>query len=299
MLRVKCPQCSKVLGLQDDVAGKMAKCPSCNATFKVPAAAPKPAPKAAKKAKPDPLENVPAATAATGADDIATYGFTQDTGPVDKAAIDEDRVDAMVRDLQRNKKRNSAWEQIGPPAKIIKIITMIQALVLIFSYLFTLFAVIMLNHQMDQILAKGQKITAKNLPNYVWPVSEFWDKGTNPTYVFWVSTAGFVPMLMVYGLVLAGAEAMKKLENYGLAMAGAIAACFTFLPTGLLGVLVLMRAPIKKEFQTTELRKQGIFEETVEEEAKDEEEDDEEEDEDDEDDEEEDRKAAPAKRAKR
>jgi hypothetical protein len=302
MLRVKCPQCAKVLGLEDDVAGKMAKCPSCNATFKVPAAAPAPRPKAAKPAKADPLANVPAGTGKAEPGDIATYGFTQDKGPVDKDAIDEDRVDAMVRDLQRNKKRNAAWEQIGPPAKIVKLVTLIQALILILSYLFTLFAVIMINHQMDQILAQGQKITARTLPSYVWPVSEFWDKGTNPSFVFWVTTAWFVPLLCLYGLVLAGAECMKKLENYTLALIGAIAGCVSFLPTGLLALLVLMRAPIKKEFEMTELRKQGIFEETVEEEAKQDEDDDEDEDEDeDEDDEEdeEDSKTAPGRKGKR
>ena len=38
MIRVRCPKCRKMLGLDDSAAGAMGQCPACETTFRIPSA---------------------------------------------------------------------------------------------------------------------------------------------------------------------------------------------------------------------------------------------------------------------
>ena len=40
MIRVRCPKCARMLGLDDSAAGAMGQCPACEETFRIPAAGP-------------------------------------------------------------------------------------------------------------------------------------------------------------------------------------------------------------------------------------------------------------------
>lgn len=267
MIRVKCPQCTKVLGLKDDVSGQMARCPACQATFKVPS---KPTTSVSKPKKDMVAPKTEAKTNTTppDGDELNPYAFAIDTGPKDKEAIRDDRTDAMVKDAQRAKKRNAAWELIGKPAKMLKVNALVEVSLWTCAYLFTIMAVVLQIHQLDQWEAKAGR--DKDRPHYVWPVKEFVHRDFVPGNLFFIATGIFIPILGIYGLLLAAAEAMKKLENYRLAMAGAIISIIAFPPIGILALLVLLKKNVQHEFEVSERRNQGIYDEVDEEEQEDE-----------------------------
>lgn len=303
MLRVACPKCAKSLGLPDTAAGKTVKCPKCAQLFKAPAAA---------KAK-------PVKTAASNsADEIAKriqeelaeatpYELKQDALTVDdmKKSAQAEAVDAMVIDAARTKKRNKAWEMIGLPAKFMKRAALSACIFWISSYLFLLMVIVLANHNMEQAEKTGGFITSggvKTLPRYLFvqDVFEFSPQQLAPLPFWGIITGGLVLALCIYGLQLAGAESMKKLENYRLAVIASVVGTLTLNLFCLWCLLALMDKGVQYEFRVSKRRAEGKVgdELYIEEGMEEEEEGEDDEDEDDEEEEEEEEEKRPVRRRK-
>jgi hypothetical protein len=282
MIRIKCPKCQKVLGLDDSTAGKPALCPACKARFMVPgpAKAPAAAGAGAKPGGPPAPKSGPAQDTwkkpGTEEDDFKPY-VLQSEPPRKK--VEDKQVDDMVKFAMRQKERDRAWKQVGLPAKILKVTAMSELGTCILAFIYISVVIILFLHKQRQ----GAN-TEPLFPFNDIPAARF------PAYLVWGLTfGGFVLACVVYGVVLTGAESMKKLESWGWAMAGCIVAMIFLAPFGLffggLGLSVLLNKDVKAEFY----KKPGVGGvEEEEEEEDDEDEEDEEDPDDDEDEEDED-----------
>jgi hypothetical protein len=295
MLRVKCPQCAKELSLKPETAGKTVRCPNCTTAFKTPAAAPRAAPAKAPAAKPasEPAAAIGKAPQPHPDDDFNPYGFKADVPPPDAEALKDDRIDEMVIMAQRQKARNKAWEQIGMPAKFIKRGALSAVVLWIVCMFWITVCVVLYLHKLEQLAANPRANVGFVKPGevaraeYVWPLNELpRNIQEQPGLIWGVSFGVFVVVMAIYGVVLTGAEAMKKLEGYRWAMTSAIISCIIQPPIGLWALLILMRKEVKYEFLISARRNAGVADPYAEEEIdedEDEEDDDEDEDEDDED----------------
>src|SRR5687767_6047075 len=99
MIRIKCPKCQQVLSLDDALAGTICSCDHCGQRFKAPQ------PKAAAGKKPAvPATKAPAKKAWQEGDDFTPYAVIQPEES-DTRVKDDDRIDQMVKDSFRQKKR--------------------------------------------------------------------------------------------------------------------------------------------------------------------------------------------------
>lgn len=294
MLQVACPKCAKPLGLPDSVAGKAVKCPNCHQPFIAPAVT---------KAGAARAKAVSARKPAHDEDDITPYTVLPEVEkPQQIIEAQSSAVDEMVITARRQKKRNKAWEAVGLPAKYMKRFALIMAVLWLFTYLFVTVIIVLANHNMEK-LAKGKAIEFKggkpDLPRYLF--LEDIDSGINPKdlppLMFWLGATGcLVIAIMIYGLQLAGAESMKKLENYPLVMFSAIVGALTVNLFCIWALLMMTDKDVKYEFRVSKRRMEGYTGEELYQEGEEEEEEEEEGQEDEEEEEEE--ESAPRKQRK-
>ncbi|MFO0813840.1 MAG: hypothetical protein U0796_11510 [Gemmatales bacterium] len=288
MLRVACPQCRKSLGLPDTAAGKSVKCPQCQSVFQAPSMA------KAAAAKAGPAKPVPAAAAAPEKpyDEYAEatpYALREDAPTPEqlRKSAQGAAIDQMVIDAKRAKKRNQAWEYVGTPAKFIKRAALSACIFWLCTYVFMTMMIVLANHNMEQADKGGGFVSqggVKSKPKYLF-IQEIFPEVTPETIrplAFWaIITGGLVVALAVYGLQLAGAEQMKKLENYRLALFAMIVGTLSLNLFGIWGLLVLMDKGVQYEFRVSQRRREGKEGEAIyqDDDDEEEEEDDEEEDE--------------------
>ncbi len=271
MIRVACPKCAKPLGLPDSVAGKPVKCPSCQQAFIAPAGKKQPAPAA-------PAVNKPHHDDFEEATPYALRPEEQKSEEVISAQNQD--VDDMVITARRNKNRNKAWEAVGLPAKFVKRMALVYVVFWLFLYLFLTMVIVLAAHNIDQASREVTISPNKESPKYLFVTDMF--RAVTPQrltpVVFWlVITGGFVVAMTVYGLQLAGAEKMKKLEGYGLAMFAMVVGSLTINLFAIWGLIVLLNKDIQYEFRVSARRLQGLIGEDLYDEGEEEEEDQEEE----------------------
>jgi hypothetical protein len=256
MIRVACPKCAKPLGLPDTVAGKPVKCPSCQQAFIAPtktgAAPARPARAAAAKPEDD-------------YDNPTPYGLKQEVElPQLAKNAQSEAVDEMVVTARRQRKRNKAWEYVGMPAKFIKRAALSAVIFWLVLYLFLTVIIVLANHNMEQI-EKGAPVLTRggspDLPKYLFIQDVV--SGLSPQHVrpiiFWlVITGGFIAAMVIYGLQLAGAECMKKLENYPLAVFSMIVGTLSLNLFGIWGLLTMLDKNVQYEFRVSKRRAQGF-----------------------------------------
>lgn len=301
MLRVACPKCAKSLGLPDTAAGKNVKCPQCQQVFKAPAAA------AASQAKAKDASPAPAFVP----EEATAYGLQEDKPTPEqlKKSAQGEEIDAMVVDAQRNRVRAKAWDKVGTPAKFVKRAALTACIFWLCAYLFMLMVIVLANHNMETadpntgMIESGGK---KAYPRYLFiqdmiPEINPMKEPTRPVFLWLYCSAALVIALSIYGLQLAGAESMKKLENYRLSMFSMLVGTFSLNLFAILGLLALMDKGVQYEFRVSQRRLEGktgaeLYDEDEEEDEEDEDEDDDEDEE--EEDEEEQEEQRPARRRK-
>ena len=248
MIRVKCPQCEKTLGVDDAKAGKTVNCPECRNAIQVPkgaaakVAAVKDKDAKAKRVRPGEEE-----------DDFDPYTVNRDEAP--RPPGEGEIVDEMVRHADVMRKRQKAWNKVGPAARLMKIQGFISCLIFILVFLYMLMTVVLYEHQLK--LASTNKEHNKGLggPKPLWPLDEFLASPQHGglSSAWYVALIFFGIMLFglaYFGLMAAGAEKMKKLESYRIAMTGAILALAN-PPIGALALLALRDEQVIYEFEAT------------------------------------------------
>lgn len=295
MIRVACPHCSKPLGLPPTAAGKTVKCPNCKQLFAAPQG--QAAQKVAAPARPAPEHDDEYAEA-------TPYGVKADE-PVPEAvkkSASVEAVDEMVVSARRARKRNKAWDEAGLPAKWVKRTALSLCVSWIIAYLFMTMVIVLANHNMEQAASQGGFVTnggIKERPKYLFISEAFGIRPQqdylNPLSLWLYCTGALLLALLIYGLQLAGAESMKRLENYRLVLASMVVGALTVNLFSIWALLVLMSKDVQYEFRVSARRQRGLSGEDLYREDVDEEE--EEEDEEDEEDEEE--APAPAGRRRR
>lgn len=292
MIKVACPHCSKPLGLPPTVAGKTVKCPSCKQLFtapkgKAPAAAVAPRPAVVPQREESEF------------DEATPYSVKHDepTPEAVKKSASMEAVDDMVVAARRTRKRNKAWDEVGLPAKWAKRTALSMSVSWLLAYLFMTMIIVLANHNMEQAAKQGGYVMnggIKELPKYIFidamgikPQVE----ATRPVYLWLYCTGALIIALAIYGLQLAGAESMKRLENYGLVLAAMIVGSLTVNLFCIWGLLALMSKDVQYEFRVSARRQQGLSGEELYKEDDDEEEEEDEDEEDDEEEEAEDEKA--------
>jgi hypothetical protein len=225
------------LQVDDSKVGVLVKCPRCQERFRVPAAPSGPG--AGAKTKPVIVKSgasrpSPAASGPKPApnpdktsnleDDLTAYGVQKEGEEVEEDG-GEDLVEKHITKTKRRERREQAFEAVAFPAKLISIPAMSLVIILIIVYLFLMW----------QILMYHYKIKNKEEPTITL---------TAPTWVVIVANTGWLlGAIVAAGMVVAGAEKMKKLQSYP----WALGAC-CFLPFGVLGLMVLLRPEVKSEF---------------------------------------------------
>ncbi|MFT3878041.1 MAG: hypothetical protein QM703_00090 [Gemmatales bacterium] len=291
MLRVACPKCAKSLGLPDTAAGKSVKCPQCQQVFKAPAT---PAAAVVPKSKPKDASPAPAYVP----EEATAYGLQEDKPTPEqlKKSAQGEEIDAMVIDAQRNRIRAKAWDKVGMPSKFVKRAALTACITWLILYLFMLMVIVLANHNMETADPKTGMIESggkKAYPRYLFiqdMVREInpMEEATRPVYLWLYCTAALVIALSIYGLQLAGAESMKKLENYRLSMFSMLVGTFSLNLFAILGLLALMDKGVQYEFRVSQRRLEGkTGAELYDEDTGDDEEEDDEDDEDEEEEEEE------------
>jgi DNA-directed RNA polymerase subunit RPC12/RpoP len=241
MIRIKCPKCQKVLGLDESQAGLPASCPSCRQKFMVPGAkqpagAGKPADKPAQDVWKKP---------GTEEDDFKPYTF-KDEGP--PKLVEDKQVDDMVKFATRQRQRERAWNQVGLPAKVLKIWTLVVLTSNILWFFYLMMVLILFWHKQRQgidspPLFPFNDIAAENFPALL---------------VFAVGVGGFLFACAICGMILSGVEKMKTLESWGWALTACILSIVFMgmfgIAFGFWGILVLVDKNVKAEFY----RKPGL-----------------------------------------
>lgn len=283
MIRVACPKCAKPLGLPDNASGKKVKCPKCQQVFQAPLSS---------------TATVAVGKTAAEIDEATPYLIQEDKPSPEqiKKSAQGEAVDQMVVDANRVRHRNKAWELVGLPAKFIKRAALSACIFWVFLYLFLTMVIVLANHNMEAAEKTEGFINTggiKSLPRYLFvqDVIPMLTPQRLPPLPFWgIITGGLVVALLVYGLQLAGAESMKKLENYRLSMFSMIVGTLSLNLFGIWGLLTLLNKDVQYEFRVSKRRSEGksgeeLYEEEFDEDDEDEEDEEDEDDEDDEDEE--------------
>ncbi len=299
MLRVACPNCSKSLGLPDNSAGKSVKCPQCQQVFKAPAA---------PSAKPvaQPVKTTAPKKSSFEPDQPTAYTLREDKPTPEqlKKSAQGEEIDAMVVNAQRTKIRNKAWDKVGLPAKLVKRLALTACITWVCLYLFLLMVIVLANHTMETADPKTGMIESgglKKRPGYlfiqdIFPGLTPQNEPTRPVYLWLYCSGGLIVLLAIYGLQLAGAESMKKLESYRLSVFAMIVGTIFLNLFCILGLLALMDKGVQYEFRVSKRRLEGKTGEELYNEGDEEDEDEEDEEEDEEEEEEEEERPARRKR---
>jgi DNA-directed RNA polymerase subunit RPC12/RpoP len=244
MIRVKCPKCSQALALDDGKAGTVIACPGCKQKFRVPA------PKAGTPAKAAPKPPAgPAAGAAAAPqprrrwddedeDDYTPYSFTREQEESRGPAGEEEYQARMVREAEKKKRRERAWERLGPPAKLMKWIGMVAASLTLLVYFFGAIRLIL-----DLYNLSRSEFDANAPVNSLTMDMKMEKLAISPRLQAALVVefiANFIFTMTIWGLILAAAEQMKKLEGYGYAIVGSLLCIYYGIPMGIIGVVMIL-----------------------------------------------------------
>ncbi len=257
MIKVRCPECEKLLTFEDDEAGEVVSCPKCDKRFRVPAAKARPrsAPEQASAGTAKPVKPKAPATPAKAAkpkpeqprkpwqgdEDFSPYVFQEETAasaPLEQ----ESRVDSLAKEVTRKKKRERAWNMVGPPAKAIKILAMISLILQILFFLYIMVALTLYGfnqtREEEEPIPNQPAATQEYKP--LPPLDELADS-MSAWGMFFLFVGAFIINMVIVGFTLAGAESMKRLENYNLAMASCVLMMIFWFPIGtMIGVWAMM-----------------------------------------------------------
>jgi hypothetical protein len=262
MIRITCPTCKTAFKLGMELAGKRIKCKSCGTILGVPVigAVPK------KAAAPASVAGAAQPAATAGEEAITPYAV----GPVHEvpAEVRDFKVDQMVRTAQRQKRRNRVWGLIGMPATYLKWWTLIMFVVFTISFLWWTMGCVLKMHKHELAQQAGKVLDARTMRDarWVWPLEDIFASDDAPGFVFGLGAAVYFPSAILFGLTLMGAEKMRRLENYGWALTGAIVGVIVCLPLGMICVVRLMDKEVQHEFEISRMRAEGIDWETIEDE---------------------------------
>jgi hypothetical protein len=272
MIRFKCPKCEKALAVDEAKAGAAGTCPQCGHKFRIPAGKATSAERGAAvpAAKPKPSAPKPAAAkpAPPPADDQKSWQMPEVQGYIFKdehvgPIVEDRRGDELAQIAIRKRRREKAWEAVGGPAKLIGKVGLIGVAIATTAFLWVLMIAILFQHKMnmeEKAQAAGQPANTfpspspggpgqpqATGPKPLWPLSEFYPD-VNVWAAVGIFAGGWVLLLIIYGLQIAGAEKMKRLESYGWAMTASIIATFSSILIGLFGLLALLDQNVKAEF---------------------------------------------------
>jgi hypothetical protein len=251
MIRVKCPQCERTLGVDDAKAGKSVKCPECQNSIKVPAAskatATKEKPSKPKRYRPG-----------DEPDDFDPYAVQQ----VEATRLpgETELVDDLVRHADKQRERQKAWNKVGPAARLMKVLSLISCIIFIAAFLWMFMTVVLYEHQLRLQQIEAKEGGKNNLPaKPLWPLGEFLASPahgglTSSWYVALIFLGIMLFGLFWFGTIIAGAEKMRKLESYKMAMTGAILQSIAMPPVGIMALLALRDAQVMHEFDETTRR---------------------------------------------
>jgi hypothetical protein len=218
MIRIKCPnaKCAKELGIDESKAGGVGACPNCGTKFRIPSAA-KIAAKAqqSKTGAPKPPPAPPGSANANkkpwqSEDDFNPYAIKQETE--EKGPPEDDRVDQMVRDDFRNKKRERAWKEVGLPTTLMKVLSLIAVGLSLLIFVLATIDVVLYNFKLEQMANPPPGEPKVDPPEMFF--ADFFNSapGEAPAMLNWLIWFGILIVeLAIFGTILAGAEAMKKL----------------------------------------------------------------------------------------
>jgi DNA-directed RNA polymerase subunit M/transcription elongation factor TFIIS len=250
MIRVKCPQCERTLGVDDAKAGKSVKCPECQNSIKVPAAAA--AKTTATKEKPSKGKRV---RPGEEPDDFDPYSVEEHLPP--KIQGETELVDDLVKHADKQRKRQKAWNKVGPAARMMKVLSLVSCIVFIVAFLYMFMTVVLYAHQ-KRLATQDSSFSGKGnmAPTPLWPLGEFLPSKShggleNEWYVALIFFGIMVFGLGWFGTIIAGAEKMKKLESYGFAMTAAILETIAMPPVGVMALFSLRDEQVIEEFEET------------------------------------------------
>lgn len=256
MIRVKCPKCTKTLGFDERRSGAVGTCPQCGQKFKLPRRSVPPAPvspggkgtgdRRPAKAPPQKAPPQPAARHRREdlEDDLTPY---QIQALEDNKPLEDERVDQMVIDAWRQREREKAWAAVGPAAKVMKIFGGIMAVLVIVAFFLVLGDCILYWFKMEQAAANPDNREDYPIPRMF--IFSNYPPGEAPAgMILGIATGATIFLLVMYGLIIAGAEKMKKLDSYGLAMTGSIIGIPFLFGMGALGLISILDKKVKRQF---------------------------------------------------
>jgi predicted Zn finger-like uncharacterized protein len=219
--QIRCPSCNATLRVPDTLLGKNVKCPKCQTTFTAATDAPEepeegivhePAPAARRRPAPPPEE------------------YEEEAPPEEYEEEDRPR-----RRRKRGRRTAAAESAVAGPAISLMVLAGLDYALLIVGVLLRLLGVGIL--AAGNAGARGGAGNAEAIGNMVGGIIG--------------SILGFI----FATLILLGALKMKKLENYGLAMTASILAllpcgncCLIGLPLGIWAIVVLNKPEVKESF---------------------------------------------------
>jgi predicted nucleic acid-binding Zn-ribbon protein len=156
MIRIKCPntKCGKELGIDESKAGAVGACPNCGQKFRIPAASKTAAKTPAKDATPPKPAPKPGSANANkkhwqADDDFDPYAVKQEVE--EKGPPEDDRVDTMVRDDTRNRKREKAWKEVGLATTLMKVLSLVIIGIMLLLFIGVSIDVILYNFKLEQM----------------------------------------------------------------------------------------------------------------------------------------------------
>jgi predicted Zn finger-like uncharacterized protein len=220
----QCPSCNAKVRVPQHMLGKKVRCPKCQATFTAGAVEPE-----------EPAEPAGVVTAPTPAVRRRAVPVEEREDEESERYEDEDRPRKRRRPMRRSRRFDEAAAAVAAPAICFMVLGGLNIAWLILD--------IVLRFLDISLLAAGA-------PGQVAP-------GNDPEEMVGNVVGG---LFSVFGILLAvvmifGGYKMKRLENYGLAMAVTIFAilpcwncCLLGLPLGIWSLIVLNRPEVKVAF---------------------------------------------------
>lgn len=255
MIRVKCPKCGKLLGVDDSRAGGMGACPACGQKFRIPGGKGPVAvkPPAAPKTKPArPPAALPKKKKIEEEEDTSPYAMEQapaspepqrrprveDEDEEDEDEEEDEGLLSFEKEYARKKrKREEAAKLVKEPAKWLRLATK--------AFIWVQFGLAGGN---IFFWALGEAPFFGIFGKKVW---QAWHPGAIIALIVAIPV-----VLWFFGiLILIGADRMRRLEAYGfavtaciLSMLGLSPAGFLAFPLGLWCFIVLLREEVKSQF---------------------------------------------------
>jgi predicted Zn finger-like uncharacterized protein len=229
--KVSCPSCSRQLLVPDELQGKSVRCPSCETVFTAQTESTEHAPAPPPRPASDDFERVRREPASPPLDRDEERPLRRDRWEDDEDAYhDTPRYGRRIR----NGGHQFALDAVSGPATALQVVGWIGV------------ALSSLSLCLNLVGAMAQMPAGPNKqPNQVEAVAN----GVS-------GIIGAVVGIVFAVIILIGAGKMKRLENYGFAMASSIiamlpctACCILGLPFGIWSLVVLNKPEVKDSFR--------------------------------------------------